>query len=104
MGQSYYSPKVNCFLEVLMTKMYLKEKRVSCIRMNSVVFLSSMGNITKIDWHTLCKSENVVNTPSEISLFVFRRLFKNTTTSLEKKILKYLWNIWGIYETFGACN
>lgn len=51
MGQSYYSiaTKVNCFLEVLMTTMYLKEKRVSCIRMNSVVFLSSMGNITKID-------------------------------------------------------
>lgn len=49
MGQSYYSTKENCFLEVLMTTMYLKEKRVSCIRMNSVVFLSSMGTMTKID-------------------------------------------------------
>lgn len=96
MGQSYYSTKVNCFLEVLMTTMYLKEKRVSCIRMNSVVFLSSMRNITKIDWNTLCKSENVVNTPSEISLFVFRRLFKNTSTLLEKKIQRF----WSIYETF----
>lgn len=79
MGQSYYLTKENCFLEVLMTTIYIKEKRVS---------RKTMGNITKI--HTLCKSENVVNTPSEISLFVFRRLFKNTTTSLEKKILKYL--------------
>lgn len=30
MGQSYYSTKEKCFLEVLMTTMYLKEKRVSC--------------------------------------------------------------------------
>lgn len=75
MGQSYYLTKENCFLEVLMTTIYIKEKRVSC---------KTMGNITKI--HTLCKSENVVNTPSELTFFVFRRLLKNLTTLLEKKL------------------
>lgn len=39
MGQSYYLTKENCFLEVLMTTMYIKEKRVSC---------KTMRNITKI--------------------------------------------------------
>lgn len=76
MGQSYYLTKENCFLEVLMTTIYIKEKRVSC---------KTMGNITKIHVHTLCKSENVVNTPSELTFLVFRRLFKNPTTLLEKK-------------------
>lgn len=75
MGQSYYLIKENCFLEVLMTTIYIKEKRVS---------RKTMGNITKI--HTLCKSENVVNTPSELTFFVFRRLFKNPTTLLEKNL------------------
>lgn len=67
--------KGKLFPKVLMTTIYIKEKRVSC---------KTMGNITKI--HTLCKSENVVNTPSELTFFVFRRLFKNTTTLLEKKL------------------
>lgn len=64
--------------------MYLKEKCVFCIRINSVVFFSFMGNIMKIDWYILCKFENVVNIFFEIFfdflkiyLFCLKKKFKD---------------------------